>query len=379
MDTDHTDSTSIHDASRSASQPASRKPTSRRRLRLAAAATLLLAVFSVVTYSAPQGDDETLRLSLRRAADRLVALQRPDGTWPRTVGGQGDMATSGRPARALLHAHALTGNRRYLEAATLTADTLARELKATRRHATVGNLIFLAEVSRAASRPDLLDLAGTLHRAHAKERSTADGASAAHELVSRPNHTTWLDGAWRNYLLWHGGEVAELARALGDDAWADDFTLALARSWAPKHDYAWWTMGAGRMLEALSVVEGPEARRLAEAELAALRRNEVMPGLPWNDTPYDTYVYAMEAAASVQGLLRSHDAEARRAARQGLVELCRLQAPSGGWGSTLSLLPGPLTVGSPEWVPDAEMAIDETPELDAEMVLTLVMSLSNPA
>jgi hypothetical protein len=338
-------------------------------------ATALAITFSVASYPSPTPNVDTFNLALRQVADRLVALQRPDGSWPVQVAGSGDLATSGRPARALLVAHELLRDPRYLRAAEVTADAIARSVKSSRRLASTGNLLLLAEMGRAGARPDLVALAAEMRAAQLRTRGGSTAAGSAVELMGRENRTAWLDGAWRNYLLWHGGEMVELARAVGDDSWADSFAIAVAGSWAPKRDHAWWTMGAGRMLEALAPVDNPEAQRLAEAELGALRNNELMPGLPWNDTPYDSYVYTMESAAALQGMIASRNSDAREAALAGLAELVRRQAPTGGWAATLSLLRAQAVPGQSEGVAAPELGLDETPELDAEMALTLAAAI----
>jgi hypothetical protein len=184
-----------------------------------------------------------------------------------------------------------------------------------------------------------------------------------------------MDGAWRNYLLWNVGERAELARVLGDHEWADELTLGLTESWVPKHDHGWYTMGAGRALALLARTPGERARELASVETALLRNNELLPGIPWNETPYDAFAYTMETAAALQGLLIAPDAEARMAGQEGLYWLARQQAEHGGWGATFSLFEGGLRAGSQDWVPDADQAMDETPELNAEVLLALATGL----
>jgi hypothetical protein len=331
--------------------------------------------FSVAVYPAPAPDVETFRTSLRQAADRLVALQHADGSWSVQIGGPADLASSGRCARALLAAHGVFADARYLRAAETTADAITAALPRSKRAASTGNLLFLAELGRLEGRSELTRVAAESWREQLVTRGCETPEASAAELMGRPNRTAWLDGAWRNYLLWHGGEMAELARAVGQDAWADAFTLAAAESWAPKRDHAWWTMGAGRMLEALADVRGPQARRLAAAETGLLRNDELAEGLPWNDTPYDTYVYTMESAAAIQGLLADHAPQARQAGLLGLAELVRRQSTAGGWGATLSLLDAPIARDAADSVPPADVAVDETPELDAEMVLTLASAV----
>src|SRR6185295_4477004 len=85
-------------------------------------------------------------------------------------------------------------------------------------------------------------------------------------------------------------------------------------------------------------------------------------------TPYDTYAYTQEAAASLQGMLVSADPAARDRAREGLRGLALRQAPHGGWAVIVPLMPAvdPTVSGA---IPDPADATEETPELDAEMVL----------
>ena len=55
--------------------------------------------------------------------------------------------------------------------------------------------------------------------------------------------------------------------------------------------------------------------------------------------------------------------------------MARRQSPYGGWGSNVSLLEHRVDPSSPDWVPDAALAVDESPLLDAEMVLAMAMGL----
>lgn len=350
-------------------------PSRRRRLRLAVTALVLATGFSVVTHPSSPEDRVRLARALERGANRLVQLQRPDGSWPDDSRRAGDLRSAGRPARALVVAHEVHPDPRYLEAAELTARTLVRALPQNRRLANTQNLLFLAHFGAATGRPDLVDLARHLRRQTLERKGHEDPVVAAEALAARENPTRWLDGAWRNYLLWSAGETVDLARAVGDHEWADRFAVAVASDWAPKHDYKWWTMGAGRMLEALARVPGPEARRLASVQLAALTNNELLPGIAWNDTPYDTHVYAQETASALQGLLASNEPGAHERAVEGLLFLASRQAPDGGWASTLSLLDVQLAPGESGYVPPAELALDESAEQDAEIVLSLAMGL----
>lgn len=348
-----------------------------RRLRIALVALALAVAFSLVTHSGPVDDLDAIRSGLRAGADRLVALQHQDGTWSRTLAGAGEARATGRPARALLVAHAVLGDARYLEAAERAADHLRAALERDDRVATTGNLLFLAELGAASGDDDLVSLAATRWLSKHDREGLPSGAESADRLLARPNPTRWDDAGWRNYLLWHAGEQAELARAVGQDRWADRFSLAIAESWVPKHDHAWWTMGAGRMLESLASIPGDRARSLARVETSLLRNNEVLPGLPWNETPYDQSAFTMESAACLQGLLVAPDPEAREAAVEGVLTLVSQQAPHGGWGARFRLFRNPLDPMAGETVPPKELAVDETPELDAEVVLTLAMALQS--
>lgn len=349
--------------------------TLRRRLRVATSALALAIAFSASTLSSPGDGLDLLRASARAGAERLLALQLDDGTWPRQLGGEGELAISGRPARALLAAHEVLEEPRYLAAAERTAALLLARLDRDRRAASTANLLFLAELGRSQGREDLLEAAHAAFLADLERRGAPDGREAAQRLLSRPNPTQWMDGAWRNYLLWNAGELAELARALGEDAWADGLSLGLAEGWVPKHDHGWYTMGAGRALALLARTPGQRARELAAVETALLRNNELLPGIPWNETPYDAFAYTMETASALQGLLIAPDPEARLAGQEGLYWLARQQGRQGGWGATFSLFEGGLRAGSQDWVPDAEQAMDETPEMNAEVLLALTTGL----
>lgn len=353
----------------------SRPATLAKRLRIAFATLALAIAFSASTFSSPGDGLDLLRSSLKSGADRLVDLQLEDGTWPQGVSGPGELSTSGRPARALLAAHAVLGQRSHLEAAGRTAELLLAELGRNPRAATPANLLFLADFGRHQGRSDCLEAARDSFGRYLDSLGTRDGAGAAAATLNRPNPTQWSDGAWRNYLTWSSGEVAELAVAVGRTEWAADFSVGLAAGWVPKHDHGWYAMGAGRNLAALSRVPGEKARRLATVQTALLRNNEMIPGIAWNETPYDAFAYTLEAAASLQGLLVSADVEARLAAQEGLTWLARQQSSHGGWGSTFSVFEGGVRETSQDWVPDAELAADETPALDAEVVLALCVGL----
>jgi hypothetical protein len=358
--------------------PLLRRPaTLRKRLRLVISALALAIAFSASTFSSPGDGLDLLRSSLKSGADRLVELQSPEGAWPHRLGGFPELSTSGRPARALLAAHAVLGQRSHLAAAERTAETLLLQVGRNPRAASPANLLFLAEFGRDQGRSDCLDAAREAFGRYHEALGRPPGAVAAAAALNRPNPTDWSDGAWRNYLLWSSGEIAELAHAVGEPIWAAEYSVGLAESWVPKHDHSWYAMGAGRTLAALARVPGPNAKRLAAVETALLRNNETIPGIAWNETPYDAFAYTMETAAALQGLLVASDVEARLAGQEGLLWLARQQSTNGGWGSTFSLFEDGVRVGSQDWVPDAELAVDETPELDAEVVLALSIGLKS--
>jgi hypothetical protein len=349
--------------------------TLRGRLRIIGSALVLTCLFSASTVSSPGDGLDLLRVSLKSGADRLVELQLPDGGWPRSLGGESETAITGRPARALLAAHAVLGDPAHLAAADRAADHLLARLGRDPRAARPVNLLFLAELGRAADRADCLAAARRAFERDLVERGRPDGGAAAHELLARPNPTKWSDEGWRNYLMWSAGDLAALSRAVGHERWSDAFVVGLAATRVPKHDHGWYAMGAGRTLASLSAVPGPAARRLAQVQAGLLRNNEVLPGIPWNETPYDSFAYTLETAAVLGGLLVAPDGESRLAAQDGLLWLARQQSPTGGWGATFSLFAGGLTAGAGDWVPEAELAVDETPELDAEVVLALAGGL----
>lgn len=346
-----------------------------RRIRLALVAGAIATVFSVATYPAPS-DGRGLRVAaLRQGAERLLSLQRENGTWPRDIAGSGDAAAIGRPALALLRAHDVVPDPRYAAAVDRAAVALVSALAHGPRAATTPNLLFLAELAERRGDTTLRQVAHEAWVGKTGPDAVADPALAARQLMARENPTVWMDGAWRNYLLWTAGDVAELARALDEPEWSNAFTLAVAQAWAPKHDYQWWALGAGRMLDVLSVVPGDQARRLAAAELAAIANNETVPGIPWSDTPYDTYAYTREAATALKGLASSQDPEAVERGQLGLCFLARRQASHGGWGSAFTLLDNDLPADDPDAVPPSEEAVDETPDQDADVVLALAASL----
>ena len=194
--------------------------------------------------------------------------------------------------------------------------------------------------------------------------------------MSMPNRSRWLDGGWNNYLLWIASEVSRAARAVGETEWAAVHAETAAGLWVPKDDHACWVMACGSTLESLSPVRRAEARRIADVELALLRRSEVLHGLPWHDTPYDTHAYTVEAARMIQGFQSVADPDALDAAERGLRFLVSRQSSHGGWGSTLSLLDVEIDPDQPGWVPPHELATGETPEADAEVVLALARGLA---
>jgi hypothetical protein len=352
-----------------------RPATLAQRLRVAIATLALAIAFSASTISSPGDGLDLLRGSLLSGANRLVELQQSDGTWPQGLGGNGELSTSGRPARALLAAHAVLGHRHHLAAAERTAELILSQLGRNPRAASPANLLFLAEFGHAQGRSDCLEAARTAFADFRQSLGGSDGAATAQATLARKNPTRWTDGAWRNYLLWSSGEIAELAHAVGQSEWAEDFSIGLAETWVPKHDHGWYVMGAGRTLASLSRLPGENARRLAAVETALLRNNEMIPGIAWNETPYDAFAYTMETAASLQGLLVAPDVEARLAGQQGLLWLARQQSSQGGWGATFSVFEGGVRETSQDWVPEAELAVDETPELDAQVVLALSIGL----
>ncbi len=349
-------------------------------LRLGLVALVLGAVFAVSAFPAPSGPPlGPIAEALTRGADRLVALQNVDGSWPAEVGakrGPGDIAMSGRPARALLAAHAVTGDARYLAAALRTAHLLTDASGPAHGHvATTGNLIFLAEVAAASKDEALTRRVVASWQVRLSPEDRFDGARAGARFMERANPSSWLDGTWRNYLLGRAAEEAHLARSVGQVRWADDFTLAAARSWAPKHDYEFWCLGAATMMEALGRSRDPAALRLAGVERGVLEANLVRPGLSWNVTPYDTYVHASEATAQLSGMLASPDASFRMEALDGVSLLASRQSPRGGWGSLVALFDQVAAEGADDLAP-ADDADGESAELDGEIVMLLARAVT---
>lgn len=344
------------------------------RLRLPLAALALAAAFTASTRSATETDDGLTLAALRAGADRLVALQHDDGSWGPDVDGPGSLLRSGAPARALVLAARAHDDPRYLEAARRTARALLTSLDDEPELATTANLLFLAELATEIDDEALLEATRRIRTARlGHERAESPQATAA-AWMARRNPTRWMDGAWKNYLLWSAGDVADLARACGDEDWADAFTLEVARLWAPKHDHQWWALGAGRLAGSLARVPGAEARRLEAAQLSLIRGNELRPGLPWNDTPYDAYAYTQEAATVLSALALARDESARERGRLGLRVLAARQAGHGGWGTMFSLLEHAVPEGHADWVPPAELAAGETPEQDAAVVTALALA-----
>lgn len=351
-------------------------PRHRSILRVAAVALALLAGFAVVTHSSSDGHErDRLAEAVRRGADRLVALQGEDGAWPRGLSGSTDVASAGRAGRALLVAHQVTRDPRHLRAALRAARAIFADLHGAGVMST-SNLLFIAELGRFRGEPALLQVADDAWRTAHPDESPDAAADAARQLMSSPNPTSWPDGAWRNYLLVRASEEADLARTLGHASWSDAYLVEAAGSWAPKHDHEFWASAAGSLLAELSRSSDPRVRRLELAERGLLESNQVLRGIAWNDTPYDTYVYASETAAALAGLIRN-DRSVRPGtpAFEGLEFLAARQSDEGGWGSVLSLVDDVAEHGSDE-LSSADEAAAETPDLDAQVVRTLALSLA---
>src|SRR5436190_3394343 len=351
------------------SQPNTR---SRRRIvfQVSVLALLLAIGFRVSVESSSRSPNSVLNDALVRGADRLLALQRPDGLWPSELSGSGDLSGSGRSGRALLSAWKTTRDARYLAAARHAADAIVPRMPRLERAPSLGNMMFLAELSEVTGDPQFADVARQTWAKRLTVAERADGAVAAKTLLSRRNSTAWLDGTWRNYLLSRAADEVELGRLLGEKKWADDYAVAAARSWAPKRDYDFWASATSGMVLALASSDSPEARRLLDVELSMLRQDELAPGLAWSDTPYDSYVYGSETAALLRGLVATATADSRQAATDGALLIAARQASHGGWGEVLSLFDQVAAEGSAD-APPAELAAQETPELDAHLVLAL--------
>ena len=359
--------------------PAPLAVPSRRRVivHVALAAVALIALFRVTVESSSRPSSTIVREALTAGADRLLELQRPDGLWPAELHGPGDLASSGRSARALLTAWKATRDSRYLSAASRAADSIIPRLAVAERTHSLGNLMFLAELGEVTGDTKLGEMA---HQAWERRLTVAervDGALAARTLFARKNPTAWLEGSWRNYVLGRAGDEVELARVVGEDSWADAYAVTAAQSWAPKRDYDFWGSATSGMVLALAGSESAEARRLLDVELSILRQDELAPGLIWSDSPYDSYVYASETAAVLRGLIASGSPEARRAAADAALLVAARQAEHGGWGEMLSLFDQVAEEGSAE-VPAAALASDETPELDSQIVQALAELLRAP-
>ena len=182
------------------SQPNTR---SRRRIvfQVSVLALLLAIGFRVSVESSSRSPNSVLNDALVRGADRLLALQRPDGLWPSELSGSGDLSGSGRSGRALLSAWKTTRDARYLAAARHAADAIVPRMPRLERAPSLGNMMFLAELSEVTGDPQFADVARQTWAKRLTVAERADGAVAAKTLLSRRNSTAWLDGTWRNYLL----------------------------------------------------------------------------------------------------------------------------------------------------------------------------------
>lgn len=355
-------------------------PPSRRvhaAWRLAGVAALLAVAFHVSVESSSRLSDAIVREALHRGADRLIALQRPDGLWSVDLVGPGDIASSGRCGRALVAAWRTTRDPAHLAAAMRTAEALLPRVPHGEAAASLGNLMFLVEIGRVSGEREFERTARDAWERRFTGAERLDGALVGRNLMARPNMTTWLEGSWRNFLLGRAADEAELARLLGKDEWAEALAVAAARSWAPKHDYEFWATATGGVIVALGQSTSVEGMRLREFELSLLRQDEIAPGLPWSDTPYDSSVCTYETAGALRGLIASRRPDARAAAQEAAVLVAMRQASNGGWGSSLALFDQIAEQGSCD-APAAELAAGELPEIDAQIVLALAESLFSP-
>ncbi len=343
-----------------------------RPARVALVALSLTLLFGVAVQSSSDGHESALfEEAARRGADRLVALQTREGTWPLALGSAGDPRRSGIAGEALLMAHRLTRDPRHLAAAERAGRALLAEVEAGRASGG-SNLQFLAELGRATERPALVEAARRAWLRTYQSDDAGDAAEAARQLLTMENYSDWSDGAWGNYLLVRAAEEGRAARALGYHAWADAYLLQAASMWAPKHDHDFWASAAGSMLEALSACADPRAVRFRFAHSGLLEVNEIESGLSWNDTPYDTYLHAQETAAALEGrLMHERASRPRKSTVAGLAFVASRQAAHGGWGATLSLLDDVARRGDGDLAP-ADAAAEETPETNALLVRTMV-------
>lgn len=351
------------------------RPRLPKSAKVAVLAGILACATALVTHSSSAGHEhDVLREALRRGADRLVGMQAANGGWAAAPDAKADLAQAGTPGRALLLAYDVTNDARYFLAARRAGRAVASEVVAGRA-VSVANLHFLSDLGDASGQPALADVARTAWlRAH-HSTAPASGAATARRLLSLKCGGTWVAGDWRNYLLTRAADEADLARSLGHVEWADAFLLEAAGSWSPKHDHDYWASAAGGMLGALSRSQDPRARRFELAHRGMLDANQVIDGIAWNDTPYDTYVYGSETAASLAGRARNEGAvQPDSATLAGLEFLAARQAPHGGWGAVLSLVEEIAEEGDDE-TPAAALAAEETPLLDAQAVEALALGL----
>jgi hypothetical protein len=131
------------------------------------------------------------------------------------------------------------------------------------------------------------------------------------------------------------------------------------------------------MALALADSTSADGIRLRDFELAILRQDEIAPGLPWSDTPYDSYVSSYETAGALRGLVPSIRPDDRAAAKEAATLVAMRQASSGGWGSSLALFDQVAELGSAD-MPAAELAAGELPEINAQLVLALAEILASP-
>jgi hypothetical protein len=343
--------------------------------RVGLVAVLLAAGTALVTHSSSEGHErDVLQESLRRGADRLVGLQQANGGWAQAPGAKADLAGSGSTGRALLMAWEVTQDPRYFLASRRAARAIAAEVAAG-RGVNAANLGLLRSMGEASGQPAFGDVARAAWLQLHRSTSADAGAASARRLLSLPCRGTWTPGDWRNYLLMRAAEEADLARSLGHDAWADAFLLEAAGAWSPKHDHDYWASAAGGMLGALGRSQDPRARRYELAHRGLLETNELIDGVAWNDTPYDTYVYLSETSASLAGRIRDEGgARPRTATFAGLEFLASRQAPHGGWGAVLSVIEEVAAEGDEETAPAAE-AVEESPALNALAVEALALGL----
>lgn len=287
-----------------------------------------------------------------KGADRLVAIQFEDGSFPWTVGEAGKYQNvQGITAIGLLDAYKVSLDDKYLTAAGKTRDWLAdyRVSADPPKVLSAPSVYFLAEYALLTANTDDLDLA----RAALKQRVDGFGGARATVRAIVQMRKDWGDGTLG---LWDAALYVRAAQDVGWTDTADRMAKALASQDIVDpfdSDANWYEMGLTGLLMGLSEADLVAHKTILDSAAGALEATQAENGsFP---STYGGTAFADDIQATAYAVLGLASVGHIPAAQAGADFLISKQEANGGW------------LAQESGVPDKEFG-----ETDSESTVALV-------